>query len=112
MQYVNKTVEQTQSPLITRGKYFYLQILTYLNLERKKKIKEYMEKKKKKIERKKNHEEIEIKEKAEKIRENLMNLNAKSYMIMIKNPEGFKGHSKTSQFTQFNYCRPEFSLET
>lgn len=71
-----------------------------------------MEKKKRKIEKQKFNQENENKEKADKIRENLMCLNAKSYLLVAKNMDSIKSHCKTSKMQKFLAYRPEFSLET
>lgn len=71
-----------------------------------------MERKKKKIEKKKFNKEAESREKVEKIRENLMFLNAKSYLLISKNMDSIKSHCKTSKMQKLLAYRPEFSLNT
>lgn len=73
-------------------------------------IKEFMATKKKRIERQKQIEEAQSRERAERIMENLKQLNEKSNNAVAKNLDS--RHSKTSKLRKLIQNRPDFSLET
>lgn len=70
-----------------------------------------MESKKKKIMNMKLIEEIDNRQRADKMRKNLIELNAKSYLLINKNLDMSKDHSKTSKIKNLLDTKDEFTID-
>jgi len=82
-----------------------------LNDNKKAKIKQFMQQKKRKMEKQKLKEDIKSREEADRMKQNLRELSAKTYLLATKVVPAQKQHSQTSKLKKFVKSRPEFTLE-
>lgn len=70
-----------------------------------------MENKKKKIQYMRLIEEINNRQRADKMRKNLIELNAKSYLLINQKLDMSKDHSKTSKIKKLLDTKDEFTID-